>query len=174
MIQEIEPARMRDRYFARSRQTVAMARQFTAETLDVWGVTQHRDDLLLCVSELAGNALRHGVPPGRYYRVRLRRYEGGLRLEVHDSGPGLSRTRVGDGYGLRIVEAVSDRWGVLPRQPGKSVWCEFGAPANGATGAGTGLRSMQGRPDGGTGTVIPYDYDCVCGPWEVSHVDVSQ
>lgn len=129
MIQEIEPARMRDRYFARSRQTVAAARQFTAETLDVWGVTHHRDDLLLCGSELASNALRHGVPPGRYYRVRLRRYEGGLRLEVHDSGPGLSRTRIGDGYGLRIVEALSDRWGAVPRQPGKSVWCEFGAPS---------------------------------------------
>ncbi|MHC6626907.1 ATP-binding protein [Streptomyces globosus] len=95
----------------------------------MWGVAHHRDDLLLCVSELAGNALRHGVPPGRYYRVRLRRYEGGVRLEVHDSGPGLSRTRIGDGYGLRIVEALSDRWGAVPRQPGKSVWCEFGAPS---------------------------------------------
>ncbi|MEU2390634.1 ATP-binding protein [Streptomyces sp. NPDC007369] len=119
---------MRDRYFARSRQTVAAARQFAAETLHMWGVTRHRDDLLLCVSELASNALRHGVAPGRYYRVRLIASATTVRLEVHDSGPGLSRTRIGDGMGLRIVEAVSDRWGALPRSPGKSVWCEFGGP----------------------------------------------
>ncbi|MCB5178975.1 ATP-binding protein [Streptomyces sp. SMC 277] len=120
---------MRERLFPRSRQSVHAARHFSAETLDVWGVTWRRDDMLLCVSELATNALRHGVPPGRGYRVRLLAYEGGVRIEVHDSGPGLSRTRItAEGMGLRVVAATADRWGVLPRWPGKVVHCEFGSP----------------------------------------------
>ncbi|MFF5445825.1 ATP-binding protein [Streptomyces sp. NPDC012888] len=116
---------MRERLFPRSRQTVCAARAFTAQTLSTWGLDDRRDDVLLCVSELATNALRHGTPPGRGYRVRLLAYEGGVRVEVHDSGPGLSRTAIGSGFGLRIVAAVSDGWGAVPRSPGKVVWCEF-------------------------------------------------
>ncbi|MEV7618243.1 ATP-binding protein [Streptomyces sp. NPDC089799] len=116
---------MRERLFPRCRQTVRSAREFTATTLDAWDRTARLDDVLLCVSELAANALRHGVPPGRGYRVRLLAYEdGGVRVEVHDSGPGLSRIRVGAGRGLAIVAAVADRWGAVPRSPGKVVWCE--------------------------------------------------
>ncbi|MFD4246646.1 ATP-binding protein [Streptomyces sp. NPDC058525] len=123
-----QPALMRDRFYLRTRQTVGAARQFTAETLDVWGVTSRKDDMLLCVSELATNALRHGVPPGRGYRVRLLVFEDAtVRVEVHDSGPGLSRMaeRRPAGRGLTIVAALADAWGVLSRAPGKVVWCEF-------------------------------------------------
>ncbi|MBT2456634.1 ATP-binding protein [Streptomyces sp. ISL-86] len=121
---------MRERFYPRSRQTVASAREFTAVTLDAWGVTSRRDEMLLCVSELATNALLHGVPPGRCYHLRLFRFEGTVRVEVHDSGGG--RPRVADrdetgerGRGLLLVAAVADRWGVGPRSPGKIVWCEF-------------------------------------------------
>ncbi|MCJ1679214.1 ATP-binding protein [Streptomyces sp. APSN-46.1] len=121
---------MRDRFYPRSRQTVPAAREFTGVTLDAWGVTSRRDDVLLCVSELATNAVLHGVPPGRGYRLRLLRFEDVVRVEVHDSGDG--RPRVADrdvaaerGRGLLLVTAVADRWGVGPRSPGKIVWCEF-------------------------------------------------
>ncbi|MEU3064871.1 ATP-binding protein [Streptomyces subrutilus] len=121
---------MRERFYPRSRHTVGSARQFVTETLDVWGVTSRLDDVLLCVSELATNALLHGVPPGRGYRVWLLRFGDVVRAEVHDSGDG--RPRVGrrgaqapGGRGLVLVDAVADRWGVLPRVPGKTVWCEF-------------------------------------------------
>lgn len=118
---------MRERLYRRAHQTVASARQFTAETVDVWGVTSRRDDMLLCVSELATNALRHGVPPGRGYRLRLLVFEDAtVRVEVHDSGPGLSRmAERPPGLGLTIVAALADAWGALPRAPGKIVWCEF-------------------------------------------------
>ncbi|MFH7599471.1 ATP-binding protein [Streptomyces racemochromogenes] len=116
---------MRERLFPRAFQTVASARDFACETLDAWGVKGRRDDLVLCVSELATNALRYGVPRGRSYRLRLLNFGCCLRVEVHDSGPG--RSRITPGTGLRIVEAVSDLWGVLPRSPGKVVWAEFHA-----------------------------------------------
>ncbi|MFJ8163144.1 ATP-binding protein [Streptomyces sp. NPDC096136] len=117
---------MRERLFPRAFQTVSAARDFACETLVAWGAAERRDDVVLCVSELATNALRYGVPRGRSYRVRLLNFDCCVRVEVHDSGPGRSRI-IGrpPGTGLRIVEAVSDRWGVLPRSPGKVVWAEF-------------------------------------------------
>ncbi|MGW7193481.1 ATP-binding protein, partial [Streptomyces sp. NPDC054838] len=81
-----EPALVRDRFYPRSRQTIAAARHFTAETLDAWDALARLDDVLLCVSELATNALLHGVPPGRGYRLRLFRFDGVVRVEMHDSG----------------------------------------------------------------------------------------
>lgn len=88
-------------------------------------MTARQDDLLLCVSELATNALRHGVPRGRGYLLRLLAFDGTVRVEVHDSGPGLSRiAERPPGRGLLIVAGVADAWGVLPRSPGKVAWCE--------------------------------------------------
>ncbi|WP_223837806.1 ATP-binding protein [Streptomyces venezuelae] len=134
---ESQPALLRERLYPRSRQTVRPAREFAAETLYAWGVEGRRDDVLLCVSELATNALLHGVPPGRGYRLRLLRFEGVVRVEVHDSGGGLPRVGEADpgavgGRGLLIVAVVADRWGVGARVPGKVVWCEFGLGAGGA------------------------------------------
>ncbi|WP_306463737.1 ATP-binding protein [Streptomyces sp. WAC07061] len=121
-----QPGLMRERLFPRSYQTVPAARAFAQETLTAWDVTGRQADIVLCVSELATNALRHGVPRGRTYRLRLLNFGCCLRVEVQDSGPGRSRI-LGrpHGNGLRIVEGVSDLWGVLPRSPGKVVWAEF-------------------------------------------------
>lgn len=117
---------MRERLYPRSPQTIAAARQFTRDTLHTWGMAARQDDLSLCVSELATNALRHGVPRGRGYLLRLLAFGGTVRVEVHDSGPGLSRiTERPPGRGLLIVAGLADDWGALPRSPGKVVWCEF-------------------------------------------------
>ncbi|MDX3536301.1 ATP-binding protein [Streptomyces sp. MB09-01] len=118
---------MRERLYLRSPRSVAAARQFTRDTLRAWGVDERRDDMLLCVSELATNALRYGVPRGRGYLLRLFGFEDAtLRVEVHDSGPGFSRiTGRPHGHGLTLVAALSDDWGALARTPGKVVWCEF-------------------------------------------------
>ncbi|MFJ7204733.1 ATP-binding protein [Streptomyces sp. NPDC098789] len=128
---EMDVAVLRERVYPRSRQTVCSAREFTRVTLHAWGVTHRRDEMLLCVSELATNALLHGVPAGRGYRLRVLRCGGSVRFEVHDSGGG--RPCVADrdpeaegGRGLLLVAALADRWGVGVRVPGKVVWCEFG------------------------------------------------
>ncbi|MEU8841327.1 ATP-binding protein [Streptomyces roseus] len=138
---EIHPAMLRERYFLRSRQSIASTREFAAVTLDAWGVTHRRDDLLLCVSELATNALLHGVPPGRYYRLRLLLFDDMVRVEVADSGGGLPRIADRDpgaegGRGLLLVASLAERWGVGPRRPGKVVWCELAVGAAGGPAAG--------------------------------------
>ncbi|MDQ0907418.1 serine/threonine-protein kinase RsbW [Streptomyces canus] len=124
--------------YPRDRRSVAVARDLTRITLTDWGVTERSDDVLLCVSELATNALLHGVTPNRCFRLDLVHLaDGVLRVEVHDSGSG--EIRIPDatpesehGRGLLLVAALADDWGVRERDSGKVVWCDFAirAPAD--------------------------------------------
>lgn len=135
MNDEIQRPRIREAFFRRERRSVPAARAFVARALSEWDWNDRVDDVLLCVSELATNALVHGVPPGRGYRVHLHLDSGGrLRVEVHDSGPGLARVREATvdadaeaegGRGLLLVSELADKWGVDERTPGKIVWCEW-------------------------------------------------
>ncbi|MEW1546806.1 ATP-binding protein [Streptomyces tsukubensis] len=138
---------LRERFYPRARQTVPAAREFVRSVVRDWVPAARLDDVLVCVSELTTNAVRHGVPPGRGYRIRICRFPDGLlRIEVHDSGDGFTLPPVaapaGDadeesGRGLLIVDALADKWGVGERLPGKVVWCEF---VTGVSGAGRGGR----------------------------------
>ncbi|MET9425158.1 ATP-binding protein [Streptomyces sp. NPDC006540] len=122
----------REVFCRRERRSVGTAREFARAALDAWGWGARADDITLCVSELATNALVHGVPPGRGYLLRLRLSEDGtLRVEVHDSGGGRPGVRIPDGEsgrGLLLVAALADTWGVGRRDPGKVVWCAFTRP----------------------------------------------
>jgi two-component sensor histidine kinase len=80
--------------------------------------------VVLVVAELAANAVRHGRVPGRDFRVRLLwQSDGVVRVEVADARterlPVLREPDGEGGYGLLLVAAVSERWGVDPR-PGCS------------------------------------------------------
>ncbi len=118
-------------FYPRTRRSVPAAREFARRALRRWSIVSRADDILLCVSELATNALLHGVPPGRGYQLSLGLSGNGvLRVEVHDSGDGEVRipdTEAEDesGRGLQLVAALADKWGVAERVPGKIVWCEF-------------------------------------------------
>lgn len=123
--------RARIALYPRDRRSVGVARDLTRITLADWGLTERSDDVLLCVSELATNALLYGVPPNRCFRLGLTlTTDGVLRVEVHDSGPGEVRApdagpESEHGRGLLLVAALADKWGVGERDPGKVVWCEF-------------------------------------------------
>ncbi|MEZ3179089.1 ATP-binding protein [Streptomyces pimonensis] len=140
----------RERFFHRERRSVPGARAFARQVLEDWGVRARTDDVLLCVSELATNALLHGVPPGRGFLLRLLPYADGVRVEVHDSGGGVPAVPKGEpdegGRGLLLVAGLADTWGVGERAPGKVVWCEFAtAPA-----ARTPSRRSSPVPPGST------------------------
>ncbi|MFG2628730.1 ATP-binding protein [Streptomyces sp. NPDC048473] len=88
------------------------------------------EDIKLCVSELATNALLHGAPPWREFCVGLHRGKELVRLEVRDSGPGQPAVqRPGDdacsGRGLRLVGELADDFGVDDHVVGKTVWLVF-------------------------------------------------
>ncbi|MFD6591229.1 ATP-binding protein [Streptomyces anulatus] len=121
-------------FYCRERRSIPVVRKFARKALVEWECESRMDDVLLCVTELATNALRHGVPPGRGFKVHiyLERIENALRVELHDSGDGevcpadeLPGAEDEGGRGLLLVAALADKWGVGERNPGKIVWCEF-------------------------------------------------
>jgi anti-sigma regulatory factor (Ser/Thr protein kinase) len=107
------------------------ARRQTRAALRRWRLPELVDSVVLAVSELVGNAIRHGRPP---VVLMLRRTPRALRVEVHDEAPAQDVVRrdasssAESGRGLMIVDAVSGETGVedLPGD-GKTVWARFDA-----------------------------------------------
>jgi len=91
------------------------------------------DTVVLAVSELVGNAVRHGAAP---VRLTLRRRLDGIRVDVHDGDPREPRMPAPEasatagsesGRGLQIVSRVADEVGVERiRGDGKLVYARFG------------------------------------------------
>ncbi|MEU1016586.1 ATP-binding protein [Streptomyces sp. NPDC005898] len=120
-------------FFDARPESVGQARSFTSEALAGWGLPDRAEDVRLCVSELATNALVHGTAPGHGFLVRLGADEGVVHLEVHDSRRRHPEARQAagtdtSGRGLILVNALADGWGVEDRTPvGKVVWSCFKA-----------------------------------------------
>jgi anti-anti-sigma factor len=92
------------------------------------------DILLLLVSEVVTNAVRHGcLDPDDKVRLSLTRGGGAIRVEVEDPGPGIPEPMPGNddgddplresGWGLVLVNQLASRWGVA-RDPSR-VWFEL-------------------------------------------------
>ena len=79
------------------------------------------------VSELVTNAIKHG--PDQPIGLRIWRDEGSIRGEIEDEGSGTlhvwreSERGAQGGYGLPIVDAMSDSWGV--HDGNTRVWFEL-------------------------------------------------
>ena len=89
--------------------------------------SQTSGDLMLLVSELVTNAVRHARSDR--FEVRLEVRPDKLRLELHDEGggfePNIAPSDDGSGgYGLYIVDRLADRWGV-ERDAGGVIWLEL-------------------------------------------------
>lgn len=105
-------------------------------------------DAAVVVSELLGNAVRHGRPlPDGWLHVHWNLHPRMLHIQVTDGGqgppsvasaPGLWAT---GGRGLMLIEALSCSWGVRPAAEGTCVWAEMSlAPRPSASGAEQRLR----------------------------------
>jgi anti-sigma regulatory factor (Ser/Thr protein kinase) len=97
----------------RSADSAAAARQLVrthGTTLD----SRLCDDAVLMVSELVTNAVVHGIGT---ITLRIDVQAGALRVEVADDGEVAlapsPTTGAHGGWGLRIVDELSDDWGVL-------------------------------------------------------------
>ncbi|MEU9744446.1 ATP-binding protein [Streptomyces niveus] len=105
------------RRFTRSDASVPAARACTREVVDAADTAidgSALDDVLLCVSELATNAVRHGVPVGGALLVKVGADEHRVRVECHDANrrrPRLRHPADDDqtGRGLLLVEALAYR-----------------------------------------------------------------
>ncbi|MEW2323439.1 ATP-binding protein [Streptomyces griseoincarnatus] len=113
-----------------------LARLLATEQLRTWGLPSHPAELI--VGELAANAVTHGRVSGRDFRLLLYVVGDTLRIEVTDTRgdwlpcPQRSPDDAESGRGLLLVEAVADRWGVVPGPPPlKTVWAEVGTGPTG-------------------------------------------
>jgi serine/threonine-protein kinase RsbW len=92
------------------------------------------DDVRLLLTELITNALRHAdMAADDEIGVRAELSDGTVRIEVRDPGrDGPVEPREpgphGGGYGLFLVERLTDQWGV-ERRDGNMVWAELSAGA---------------------------------------------
>ncbi|WP_082119545.1 ATP-binding protein [Saccharothrix sp. ST-888] len=107
---------------------VRVVRRIVLKVLQDWQLPQLLEVGELLAGELMANAVRH--TGGRKVGLRLTRRPGWLRVEVRDSSralPCLILAEPGNenGYGMKLVDALSERWGadLLPR--GKGVWFEL-------------------------------------------------
>ena len=109
------------------RGAAGLARDFVRKTLADLGYLGDHGDVVLVVSELVSNALRHTatVPV-----IRLTGHARRLRVEVEDGSPVLPRLRrsaASGGWGLQLVRQLTTAWGSHPERGGKVVWCEVEA-----------------------------------------------
>jgi two-component sensor histidine kinase len=104
------------------------ARHIIAEELSARLPPDQLHDLKLMVSELVTNGIVHGRQGADEHPVMLDLcVNGGIRCAVLDRGPGFA-ARVGQaqrgGWGLRLIEALADRWGMQCSPQLTEVWFE--------------------------------------------------
>jgi len=82
------------------------------------------EDVVLVVSELVANSVRHGASSN--IDVRVAAQTDRIRVEVTDNGPGFSVDDPrGEGLGLLIVDKLADRWGMEDGGQKFTVWAEL-------------------------------------------------
>ena len=86
--------------------------------------------LELAVSEIVGNAVRHGTS-GEEIKFAMTPKDGYLCVQVTDSGqgfvpkPGAIAAEDDGGFGLFLVERLTRRWGITREEQRTRVWFEL-------------------------------------------------
>ncbi|MFF4919774.1 ATP-binding protein [Kitasatospora sp. NPDC001261] len=138
----LEDPRSRTALFAATPKGAAICRRLARRQLTHWGLdSTHTEPFhcaLLIVTELAANAITHGRVPGRGFELHLSlttsvRRGTTLRIEISDPRgdrlpvlPTVHTPSAQTGRGLTLIDALSHRWGTIPRHPNsKTVWAEL-------------------------------------------------
>ncbi|WP_323383937.1 ATP-binding protein [Streptomyces calidiresistens] len=125
-----------------TRRGARLARLLAVQQFTEWTGLPYASDTVqavaLVTAELAANAVAHGSPPGRDFRLGLLLLSEPVpvvRIEVTDTRPERRPSRLADhgapdfesssGRGLLLVEAHAERWGCETRDAEtKTVWAE--------------------------------------------------
>ncbi|WP_421110344.1 ATP-binding protein [Streptomyces sp. NEAU-S77] len=127
------------RAFTGERRSLESVRRFTRDVLRAWDLTDLTDDMTTVVSELVTNALRHALEgreqaSGKAW-LGILRTGGALVCAVADPSPSPPLPQAPgplaeDGWGLRIVDALTSQWGYCETDSyGKAVWARIALPS---------------------------------------------
>ena len=111
--------------------SAAAARALVETTLPMWGCAELVDDVRLVITELVSNGILHARTT---LEVSIEIRDDALRIAVGDAAAGsvsvreTDPTRVETGRGLKLVDALSDAWGVDRASGAKVVWAEWRLP----------------------------------------------
>ena len=90
-------------------------------------------DVVLLISELVTNSVRHaGLDASQPLQLSVVVEGEKVRIAVRDPGPGFRPPKAPDdpahvgGWGLVLVDELSERWGVDRQDAATVVWCELG------------------------------------------------
>jgi anti-sigma regulatory factor (Ser/Thr protein kinase) len=155
--------RVLSRDLGRNAAAVGEARQVVAAALARWGLSELAPDAELLVSELVTNAVLHARTD---VALTVAVADGTLEVGITDRSPEVPLPRRGDdptatpagprsavdwwaegGRGLRLVDLISDEWGVATLAGGKQVWFRLAVDAE-----------------------WPHRSDCPCGGEELERV----
>ncbi|WP_285563708.1 ATP-binding protein [Streptomyces sp. RTGN2] len=109
---------------------VAGLRRVVRQHLRLWGLSDVVDAAEICVGELAANVIRH-VGEGTPVTLLVEMNGTHLRVALRDPDtrvlPTLVHARPDDesGRGMALLDAVSERWGVILGAEWKLVWCDL-------------------------------------------------
>ena len=109
-------------------------RRIVRSLLCEWELAELTDAAELAVTELVANVVRH--VPDRKCALLVLRQTAGVRVEMADDCPELPTVSAKEpspdsesGRGLVLLDALADRWGVLPGPgTGKTIWFECTQP----------------------------------------------
>lgn len=138
----------RRRRFSCRAESVTAARGFVRNALN--GQAQEVIDAAeLMACELATNCVQHARTG---FELVIEDSQGEIRIEVSDAGDGRPTLRSptpeeSSGRGLRIVQAMSDAWGIVPDTNGKSVWFTLSHESDASSA--TSSRSASGHEQRG-------------------------
>jgi anti-sigma regulatory factor (Ser/Thr protein kinase) len=112
--------------------SVPVARHLVVDLLRAWRAPQDREDVALLVTELVSNVVDH-VGGEAVMTLELEMSDGWLRISVADGSsvrPVVRELDTGNprGRGLRLVQAIAERWGSEEHQGGKRVWFDLAPP----------------------------------------------
>ena len=135
-----------ERSFPCTPTAVADARRFVRDLLSEQP-TETAELAELMASELATNCVQHART---LFEVSVSIGKE-IRVEVRDSGEGGPRRMSPtpndlSGRGLMIVESMSDRWGVVTRSAGKTVWFTLPVARRDVKARRTGRRPADRAP----------------------------
>ncbi len=115
--------------------SAAKARHLALDQARAWDLRleeETADTLQLIISELVGNAVRHGA--ATLITLGLRVDDNQMYVEVSDGSVGAPVERAAacedeSGRGMTLVTALASHWGVRPIPGGKVVWATLTLPA---------------------------------------------